>query len=171
MLVSFASIKCVLLSFADSLNSYKRVENNGWRIVSDKLISQITRSRDSLTLETSSKKLDFRYSKVGFDDSRLEWSCAKQKYFKIYVYSINLHFKCVSTLVVLLNILSIKNYIPVSKRKVDLSYLSVAVSYNASEITKLFLWFCISVAILQVQRKSEVEKQRKWKKIEWLQKM
>jgi len=77
MLVSFASIKCVLLSFADSLNSYKRVENNGWRIVSDKLISQITRSRDSLTLETSSKKLDFRYSKVGFDDSRLEWSCAK----------------------------------------------------------------------------------------------
>jgi len=71
------AVDCVLLTFTDSSNWYKRVENNGWRIVSDKLISQITRSSDSLTLETSSKKFDFRYSKVRIVSRHLEQSCAK----------------------------------------------------------------------------------------------
>jgi len=69
------AIDHVPLSFADSFRWYKRVENNGWRIVSDKLISQITRSADPLTLETSSKKFDFRHSKVWFDDRHLRQIC------------------------------------------------------------------------------------------------
>jgi len=75
LVLLIAAINHVLLSFADSFRWYKRVENNGWRIVSDKLISQITRSADPLTLETSSKKFEFRHSKVWFDDRHLRQIC------------------------------------------------------------------------------------------------
>ena len=70
------------LSFTDTSNWYKRVENNGWRIVSDQLISKITKSGDPLTLESSSKKFDFHPCKVWFWGSTLIavivifWSCS-----------------------------------------------------------------------------------------------
>jgi len=62
MLLLFAVV--CFVSFTDNSNLYKRVENNGWRIVSDQLISKITKSGDPLTVESSSKKFDFHPSKV-----------------------------------------------------------------------------------------------------------
>jgi hypothetical protein len=43
---------------------YKRVENNGWRIVSDQLIQQYMKSVDPVTSESASKKINFHYSKL-----------------------------------------------------------------------------------------------------------
>jgi len=59
-----AAIDYVL--FTDISKWYKRVEYNGWRIVSDQLISRLTKYGEPLILESASKKYDFHPSKVWF---------------------------------------------------------------------------------------------------------
>ncbi|XP_072019137.1 protein MFI-like [Amphiura filiformis] len=46
----------------EKIGWYQRIENNGWRLVSDRLI--IRADQDPVTWETSRKKVDFKHSKL-----------------------------------------------------------------------------------------------------------
>lgn len=46
---------------------YRRFENNGWRLVSDRVIHRLLQtSMDPVTVQTSEKRADFHYSRVEF---------------------------------------------------------------------------------------------------------
>ena len=47
---------------ADRDGWYQRMENNGWRLVSDRLIHHMM--SDPITWETSRKKIEFHHNKV-----------------------------------------------------------------------------------------------------------
>lgn len=53
----------VLLT-TDRSGWYKRVERNGWRLVSDQLIQYYTRALDPVYVETSEKKTTFHHNRV-----------------------------------------------------------------------------------------------------------
>jgi hypothetical protein len=48
--------------FPDKNEWYKRTDNNGWRLVSDRLIHHLM--ADPVTWETSNKKYEFNHDKV-----------------------------------------------------------------------------------------------------------
>ncbi len=52
------------LQFAEKVGWYERIENNGWRLVSDRLITNLL--TDPVTWETSRKKVDFSHVTVSF---------------------------------------------------------------------------------------------------------
>jgi len=52
----------------DQTGWYQRMDNNGWRLVSDRLIHHIM--ADPVTWETSSKKYAFHHDKVDHDAGR-----------------------------------------------------------------------------------------------------
>lgn len=50
------------LSLTDKNEWYKRTDNNGWRLVSDRLIHHLM--ADPVTWESSNKKYEFNHDKV-----------------------------------------------------------------------------------------------------------
>ena len=65
MLCQFTDIsafKGYNVSIADHSGWYKRSENNGWRLVSDRLIHHIM--SDPVTWESSQKKYEYSHDKV-----------------------------------------------------------------------------------------------------------
>jgi len=56
----------------DKENWYKRIENNGWRLVSDRLITHML--NDPVTWSTHSKQINFHHEKVShLSRSMLLW--------------------------------------------------------------------------------------------------
>lgn len=66
-MVKFKKSNDICFSSTDQGSWYKRVENNGWRLVSDRLIHHIM--NDPVTWETSKKEYKFDHSMVSIDTS------------------------------------------------------------------------------------------------------
>ena len=54
----------LLVCHSEKLDWYQRVENNGWRLVSDRIISNAM--NDPITWATANKKIDFHHVKVRY---------------------------------------------------------------------------------------------------------